>query len=329
MKFFYLLLAIIAGCNNAALCANITAVQTGNWSSHSTWDLDRVPTNNDIVIIPSGRTVYLRNTPYPKNNLNARPALEIKVYGTFDFSDAGSDKLYLDVGSNIQVFLDGKIRTSNNSNEIIAIYNGTSDNNVWDGSPSTLSGPLYATSTSSGFLNGVLPLRFVSFEISRSQNNILLKWVTADEQNTAYFAIETKNSATNKWTEIGSVKAAGNSSLDLEYQHLTSAQGTGLNEFRLKQVDLDGRFTYSAIRSIHVNKTDTKNLTYNSNENLVYVNNMQGATLRVFRFSGVEVLSRKIYHDHEAVALNVGRGCYIVSALSMNSRPVVKKIIVR
>src|SRR5688500_5120242 len=157
MKFIILTCISILLVAYASEAADISAVQNGNWLTPTTWDLGRAPQDNDVVTIPASRQVYFAGAPYPKNTPTTRPAMRINVYGVLDFSNAGNDKLYLDAGSVVQVFSAGSIRTSSSSGEIIAIYNGSNDNTVWTGSPSTINGPAYATATSSGFSNGILP----------------------------------------------------------------------------------------------------------------------------------------------------------------------------
>jgi len=235
----------------SAFSAVITAVSDGLWSTNATWDLNRKPTDNDEVVIPFGRTVYLRNTPYPKNNFTTRPLLMIKIFGTLDFSDAGSDKLFLDIGSQIEVFANGLIRTNNNSNEIISIHNGSGENAVWNGTPATMNGPLHATSFSSGFLNGVLPVKLLSFDAMKVNHGaVKIFWSTAEEQNSAYFEIQVFDVANNSWNSVGRVNAAGNSNSKLSYSITITPPGRGVLQFRLKQVDIDGSFVYSPIRQV-------------------------------------------------------------------------------
>ena len=141
--------------------ADITAIRNGSWTANSTWNLNRIPINNDVVIIPDGKTVMLAAAPYPKNNPAERPTLQIKIYGTLDFSDPGNDKLYLHQGSTIQIFAGGKIMTTSNNPEIVAIYNGTADNTVWSGDPSIINGPVAASSTSLGFAGSLLTHKYI------------------------------------------------------------------------------------------------------------------------------------------------------------------------
>jgi hypothetical protein len=79
-----------------------------------------------------------------------------------------------------------------------------------------------------------------------------LSWSTSQESNSSHFEIEYSVDGTH-FTKTGNVAAAGNSSNERNYtfDHLNPV--TGINYYRLKMVDKDGKFTYSNIVSVNVN----------------------------------------------------------------------------
>lgn len=336
MKYIYLL-TVLGMCNFFSVqAANITAVQNGNWISASTWDLNRAPANNDVVIIPLGRRVYFVNSPYPKNDPAGRPTLDIRIFGILDFSDAGNDKLYLDAGSRIEIFALGRIRTSNNSTEIIAIYNGSTDNTVWTGTPNNINGPAYATATSAGFINGVLPINLSSFEVTASgKSNAKLSWVTESELNSSHFEIELYKSDLNMWKKEGEIKAAGNSNSVLKYSIIIELSSEGLNQFRLKVVDIDGRFKYSPVRSINYHNREAVKLFMNMNSRILQVEGVQNLSnqdmqLAIYDLNGREVLHKKLTPGKNAVYLSIpGKGIYIARILKDNRTLLTRKIAVQ
>jgi Secretion system C-terminal sorting domain len=91
----------------------------------------------------------------------------------------------------------------------------------------------------------VTPLKLLSFDAYKNQNTVLLKWKTTNEVNTAYFDVERSSNGTT-FDKIGKVNAlniAGNNNYLLQ----DDQPNKGINFYRLRQVDLDGRFTYSTI----------------------------------------------------------------------------------
>lgn len=104
--------------------------------------------------------------------------------------------------------------------------------------------------------NQSLPVELTVFTARKASNgDALLEWTTASENNTARFEIELAKGdeeyRANHFNKIGEVRSAGNSSIEKHYQFADAeAFKSGVRYYRLKIVDLDGRFTYSAVRPL-------------------------------------------------------------------------------
>lgn len=98
-----------------------------------------------------------------------------------------------------------------------------------------------------------LPVHWVSFDVKVQPNcSVQLAWITATEQNSAYFGIERSDDG-RTWKETGRVKAAGNTTSSTQYNSIDATPGAGTMHYRLRQVDLDGRADYSVIRMVNRN----------------------------------------------------------------------------
>lgn len=95
----------------------------------------------------------------------------------------------------------------------------------------------------------VLPVTLVSFTASKVNHTALLKWKTASEQNSNYFAVERSSNALN-WEEIGRVNAAGNSQVALNYSFTDQQPLPGVNYYRLRITDRDGNYKRSETRQL-------------------------------------------------------------------------------
>jgi hypothetical protein len=86
----------------------------------------------------------------------------------------------------------------------------------------------------------------------KHQGNII-EWVTLSEVNNDYFEIERSINGTN-FTPVGKIKGASNSITKIEY-HFSDEQIEldGRYLYRIRQVDFDGKFSYSEIITIYVN----------------------------------------------------------------------------
>ena len=99
-------------------------------------------------------------------------------------------------------------------------------------------------------LNMILPVKLLSFKAeSAGRGTNKLNWITAEESNSNFFAIE--RSANGKdYIEIGRVAAAGNSSTQKNYSFTDAQPIEGVNYYRLKQVDKNNKFEYSAVKKL-------------------------------------------------------------------------------
>jgi hypothetical protein len=79
-----------------------------------------------------------------------------------------------------------------------------------------------------------------------------LKWKTATEVNNSGFTIERK-SETTSWKQVGYVKGSGNSNQPREYSFTDLPAGDIKFQYRLKQIDNNGKYTYSDLVNIILN----------------------------------------------------------------------------
>ena len=97
---------------------------------------------------------------------------------------------------------------------------------------------------------GPLPITLLSFDARKlNAASAILNWATSQEINTAFFEVERSPDAIN-YGSIGHVLAAGNSSTSIQYSFTDLMPLTGMNYYRLRQVDRDGRFIYTPSRLV-------------------------------------------------------------------------------
>lgn len=82
------------------------------------------------------------------------------------------------------------------------------------------------------------------------QIGTMLTWSTAFEENNAMFIIE-KSIDGSEFAEIGSVKGAGDSEDVREYNFLDVMSNEPKTFYRLRQVDIDGAFSFSEVLAIN------------------------------------------------------------------------------
>lgn len=97
-------------------------------------------------------------------------------------------------------------------------------------------------------INCTLPLTLLFFKGEATEQGNQLEWKTGTEINVAGFQLQRKLDGTS-WEIIGFINGTGTSSSVKTYSFLDQHPGWGINYYRLKQMDLDGKFAYSPIIS--------------------------------------------------------------------------------
>lgn len=107
-----------------------------------------------------------------------------------------------------------------------------------------------------------LPMILTSFT-GKNMNDqyVALQWTTGMEQNVDHFEVERCLDGIHFRTVL-TVKAVGNSQTEQQYTGDDRAPGAGMNYYRLKEVDLDGNFTYSPVVVVRMGKKSIEPLVY-------------------------------------------------------------------
>jgi hypothetical protein len=98
-----------------------------------------------------------------------------------------------------------------------------------------------------------LPVELIHFSARARGREVLLEWATASERNSDFFAVERSGDGT-RFTEIGRVAGAGNSTELKEYDFVDERPAAGVNYYRLRQVDFDGAYEYSPVRVVDMGR---------------------------------------------------------------------------
>ena len=95
----------------------------------------------------------------------------------------------------------------------------------------------------------VLPVEMTVFTAERSGNVSLLQWETSSETNNDYFQVERMNE-NGVFNVIGTVNGNGTTSLPSAYSFVDEYPYDGVNYYRLRQVDFNGDFMLSPVRTV-------------------------------------------------------------------------------
>ncbi len=102
------------------------------------------------------------------------------------------------------------------------------------------------------------PVTFLGLKATKTSNNqVLVSWKTATEQDNDHFEIERSANGADFSTVLGSVAARGNSNELVSYNFTDANPLQKWNFYRIRQVDRDGRSSYSNIASLQFTKPNS------------------------------------------------------------------------
>jgi hypothetical protein len=134
-----------------------------------------------------------------------------------------------------------------------------------------------------------LPVEIADFSIEYIDNKVNLLWTTYSERDNDYFTIESSKDA-YYWEELGTVKASGNSSSEVNYVFLDKYPFIGKSYYKVSQTDFNG-VTNEAFKIVSDLKS-TKYLLYPVPVNksmFVEGDNLQNSTISVINSIGENI----------------------------------------
>ncbi|XOV67513.1 MAG: hypothetical protein ACFHU9_18010 [Fluviicola sp.] len=155
-------------------------------------------------------------------------------------------------------------------------------------------------------LDCTLPVELVDFYLELNnkddRTSVEVYWETASENRSDYFEIEHTTDG-QVFTKVGTVNASGVSTENSVYNFTHDSPAKGDNYYRIKQVDMDGKYTRIGPRSIRVEseRSSIEVAPNPSNGNFEVTSNSRMERIRILDITGkvmVEVqIDRATYHQ--------------------------------
>ena len=165
--------------------------------------------------------------------------------------------------------------------------------------------------------NTLLPIELQSFTSECMGNYVKVTWTTATEINNNYFELEKSLDAIH-WERISKILGTGNSNNPIEYFWDDKTYNTSTeNYYRLKQVDFNGKETYSKIISSFCNNELSKNHTvyFNKISQEININFQKEESLEftLYNSFGELILNGVLQDINSKISLNgLTNGFYIL-----------------
>jgi hypothetical protein len=276
---------IVSGYRTQAV--SINALTSGNWENSSSWVEGRVPMCGDTI--------------------NIGPGIIIQITTLQDFSACNST-MYLDIAGTLHFQTGKKLKLPCGSmvnlqaNAFISAGGGGGNSNfieicsqvVWNAAMGTLEGPLVLEVTP-------LPVELIHFSATALEKTIELSWITAAEINNAYFVIE-KSKDGILYTSLGSVRGMGTTSNLNSYSFIDQYPSTGMQYYRLKQIDFDGQINLAKTVAIRWQTKSDFNLYPNPSNGELFLKippmeSKEKGMLYINRSDGSLIVSAEIIFD--------------------------------
>ena len=188
--------------------------------------------------------------------------------------------------------------------DINNVYLNHYTSGAWDsGTPGIASGSDPYTFTRTGFTSfspfsissstSVLPVNIISFSANKLDRAIQLNWQVASEKNIAGYELE-RSAEGNNFSKIVDIQVSTNN--NYSFTDLQPLQG--INFYRLKMIDADGKFTYSKVVAINMDSRNVRLQIFpNPARNIlnIQVNGFsENALLQIIDITGRKVKEEKI-----------------------------------
>ena len=184
-----------------------------------------------------------------------------------------------------------------------------------------------------------LPVELLFFNAELSDNTVQLQWSTSSEINNAYFEIQ-RSRDNSTFETIDAVDGAGNSTSVKSYHAADSKPYPGISYYRLRQVDFDGKFTFSQTVSVRLENKSGLNLVFvvpsetGGHITIGYESFLSShLTLRISNALGKSILVTEInpsdgFNKNEIQTPDLSGGIYYIS-ISSNSEIETRKFFVK
>ncbi len=187
-----------------------------------------------------------------------------------------------------------------------------------------------------------LPVKYVAFTALATEKSVLLNWITEQELNNSHFDVE-RSFDGKTFTNIGIVLDGFENGNKMNYafkDNATSLQENSIVYYRLKQVDINGAFTYSNILAVRFKNSNDVTMQVSPNPFVESVtarfnSSEKGvAAMHIINLSGQTVVNKNIavnkgFNNLQISGLSILPGGTYMATLVMNGKMIATQKIVK
>ena len=174
-----------------------------------------------------------------------------------------------------------------------------------------------------------LPIELLSFTGENIGEYNKLNWITTTEINNDYFVLESSKDG-YYFSFVGEVNGAGNSTQQIDYELIDKKPLADLTYYRLKQVDFDGKYSYSNIVALKRKPSPDLNVFPNptNGDFTLYFNQTINGELRIYNGLGQVVYDQHLENkDNIKLNVDIPIGVYYLNVNTVSGEVITKRII--
>ncbi len=182
-------------------------------------------------------------------------------------------------------------------------------------------GPIY------GPAGAPTPVRLTSFSAVRTKQIVSISWNTEFEIDAKEFIVERAEGT--EFRSVGTISTNGNSSIRKSYSFNDKNENAGSTYYRLQNVDLNGSFTYSEIRTVKgfgiVNDVTVFPNPAHSNSKVSLVGVTANSSIQLLDFSGKILKTVNSTSNNSFDLTGVKNGTYLIRIVDKITNEIVNK----
>jgi len=176
---------------------------------------------------------------------------------------------------------------------------------------------------------GPLPVTWVYFVAEKAAKQVNLNWQIANGINNDHYDVERAFDGV-KFTKIGTVKAE-DAAITYTYSDYSPALDKA-DYYRIKEVDKDGKYFYSAIRKVVFEENNIIAISPNPAHNILQINapGRNNLQVSIFDFAGRKVNATSLTGGNGVINISsLAKGLYTVTVESNGTKVASSKVIVQ
>lgn len=165
--------------------------------------------------------------------------------------------------------------------------------------------------------NIALPVVWGEFNVFAKHKQVVIEWETLQEVNTSHYEIEKSDNALDFYpmAKLDAMHEASN------YSYIDRSADEGLRYYRIKQVDADGLYEYTPVKSIEVESSIHSQFYPNPAQDVLFFpSEAEGHTVEIYNLTGSLVHKTEVRNGNIDIS-NLPPASYYVNIVGNYTRP--------